>query len=364
MVPYLHCTVCIFYTQDMLTLNQATGMTKKVAVWTAIIMGTLITLIILFRIGVWLKNIISPTPPPPPTVLYGLLPVLELPNNLGEKNYSYIIDTVTGGLPKFSDRAKVFKIVPLSINLLALKKTGQDVAQAGFTNGPARVSGNVYQWTDPISAIGKKINVDIFSSEFSVSSTFLNDPNVQNGTYLPNPDEAIKLAQNFLSGMEVLPNDIKTTKPYYYSIQNSQLTPASSIGDAQVIEIDFFQQDFDNLPIYYPRPYNSTMNIFIGGGETRPQILQAQYFHQEVSTESATYPIKTAEEAFIQLKDGKAYIANPASPGKDEIFLQEISLAYYMSDKAQDYLMPIVVFKGTDGFIAYLSAVKDEWINK
>ncbi len=348
----------------MLTLNQATGMTKKLSKWTAAILGTLITLIILFRIGIWLKNIISPTPPQPPTVSYGILPILELPNNLDNRNYSYIIDTVTGNLPKFPDRAKVFRIVPLSINLLALKKTGQDVAQAGFTNGPARVNGNVYQWTDPSSAIGKKINIDIFSSEFNVSSVFLNDPNVQNGNNLPSPDEAIKLAQNFLSGMEILPTDIETIKPYYYSIQNSQLTSASSVSDARVIEVDLFQKDLDDLPIYYPKPYNSTMNIFVGGGENRPQILQAQYFHQEVSTESATYPIKTSEEAFAELKDGKAYIANPAILGKDEILLKGVSLAYYMSDKTQDYLMPIVVFKGDNGFIAYLFAVKDEWINK
>lgn len=348
----------------MLTLNQATGMTKKVATWAAIIIGTLITVIILFRIGVFLKNIIAPTPPAPPTVSYGILPVLQLPINLDNKNYSYTIDTVTGSLPKFPDRAKVFKIIPISTDLLALKKTGQEVAQTGFTNGPARVRGNIYQWTDPSSSIGRKINVDIFSSEFSVNSAFLNDPNVQNGKNLPSPNEAINLAQNFLSSMTILPSDIKTTKPYYYSIRNSQLTPTSSVSDAQIIEVDLFQKDFNDLPIYYPKPYNSTMNIFIGGGETRPQILQAQYFHQEVSTESATYPIKTPEEAFTELKDGKAYIANPAGLGKNEVPLQEISLAYYMSDKTQDYLMPIVVFKGSDGFIAYLSAVKDEWINK
>lgn len=349
----------------MLTLNQATGMTKKVAIGAAIIMGTLITLIILFRIGVWLKNIISPTPPPPPTVSYGILPVLELPNNLDNKNYSYTIDTVTGGLPKFPDRVKVFKIIPPATDLLAFERAGQRAAQAGFTNGPARVGGNVYQWIDPRSANGRKINIDIFSSEFSVNSAFLNDPNVNSGNTILKPDEAISLAQNFLSSMTILANDIKITKPYYYTIQNSQLTPTNSVGDAQIIEVDFFQKDLDDLSIYYPRPYNSTMNIFIGGGgEIQPQILQAQYFHQEVSTESATYPIKTAEDAFTELKAGKAYIANPASQGKNEIFLQEISLGYYMSDKAQDYVMPIVVFKGTDGFIAYLSAIKDEWTNK
>ena len=345
----------------MLTLNQATGMTKKIATWIGIILGTLIALIILFRIGVLIKNIIAPTPPAPPTVAFGKLPEITLPANLDNKNYIYIIDTVTGELPKFPDRAKVFKVIPISTDLLALKRASQEVAQVGFTNGPARVKENIYQWNDPRSQIGRRINFDIFSSEFNISSEFFNDPVIQSGANLPSPDEAKNLAQNFLSSMAILPDDIKTTNFYYFSIQNSQLTSVNSFGDAQIIEIDFSQNDLDNLPIYYPRPYNSTMSIFIGGGENQPQILQAQYFHQKVSTESATYPIKTAQIAFSELKEGKAYIA---SPGKDEVSLQNISLAYYMSDKAQNYVMPIVVFQGDNGFIAYLSAVKDAWISK
>lgn len=348
----------------MLTLSQATGMTKKIAIWTAIIIGILTILVILFRVGILIKNIVAPPLPIPPTVAFGKLTDTAFPTNLANKIYSYKIDTVSGDLPKFSDRAKVFKIIPPSTDLLALKRTGQEVAQVGFKNGPVRVQGNIYQWSDPDSQIGRRINFDIFSSGFNISSVFFNDTFINNATNLPSPDEARNLTQTFLSNMTILPDDIKTYKSYFFSIQGSQLAPVNSFGDAKIVETDLFQNDLDNLPIYYPKPFNSTMSIFIGGGETRPQILQAQYFHQEVSKESATYPIKTAEEAFIELKDGKAYIANAASPDSNDVSLQEISLGYYMSDKTQDFLMPIVVFKGTNGFVAYLPAVKDEWISK
>ncbi|MEK7573084.1 MAG: hypothetical protein AAB531_01535 [Patescibacteria group bacterium] len=345
----------------MLTLNQATGMTKKLAIWIGVLLGTLVTIILLFRIGTLIKNIIAPTPPAPPSVAYGELPEMELPLNLDTKNYSYTIDTVTGELPKFSDRAKVFKITPRSTDLLALRKTGEKVSQAGFTSGPVRVRGNVYQWSDPRSPVGSKIKVDIFTSEFSISSEFFNDTTILSSLNLPSPDEARDLAQGLLSSMEALSEDIKNTQTYFFSIKGSELVSTTSFSDAHIIEVDFFQKDLDNLPIYYPQPYNSTMKVFIGGGENQPQIIQAQFFHQDISTESATYPIKTAEETYSELKDGKAYIA---SPGKGEVSLQNISLAYYMSDKAQEYLMPIVVFQGDNGFIAYLSAVKAEWINK
>ena len=36
----------------------------------------------------------------------------------------------------------------------------------------------------------------------------------------------------------------------------------------------------------------------------------------------------------------------------------------YLENKEQNFLMPVVVFEGDNGFIAYVSAVTDEWINK
>jgi len=349
----------------MLTLNQATLMTKNVAKWSSIALGALILLFIIFRIGVLVKNIVAPTPPPPPTVSFGKLPEIEFPQSTNTRNYSYAIDTATGQLPEFPDRAKVYKIFQEQPDLLALKKTSEKIDQRGFTTGPVRIQDNTYQWSDPNSDIGSRISIDIFTSNFSISSSYLGNQNILSRNSLPSPSDAKTFAQTFLSGMSLLPEDLNLEddqSPIFYSIQNSQLVPTTSFANAHIIGVNFFQKDKDKLPIYYPNPTQSTMKLFIGGGRSFPQVVEASFFHQKISDDSGTYPIKTPDELFSQLKEGKAYIASEANT--DDILIQEVLLAYYSSDKKQDYLMPIIVFKGTDGFTAYVSAVKDEWISK
>ena len=348
----------------MLTLNQATSLTKNVAKWSAIIVGSVILLLILIRVGKILKEIIAPTPLPAPTVSFGILPPIEFPKSSSAQQLNYSIDTVTGVLPKFPDRAKVFKIEEPSPDLLALKKAGDKVARAGFSSSATRVLGNTYRWTDPQSSTLRKINVDIFTLQFSVSSAFLGNQSIISGVNLPDPSKAKAVAQDFLLSLSFLYDDLdlEKTKTNLFSIKDSVLVPATSVSKTQVIEIDFFQKDIDKLPVVYPKANNSTINIFVGGGENQPQVIKADFFHQGILSESATYPIKTASDAFLELKNGNAYILSPSN--NKDVSIRNVYIGYYMRDKQQNFLMPAVVFEGDNGFIAYVSGVKDEWINK
>lgn len=348
----------------MLTLSQTTSLTKKIAKWSAIIIASIIFLLILVRVGKTLKEIIFPTPLPAPTVSFGKLPPIEFPTDSSTKQSNYSIDTVTGTLPNFPDRARIFKIGKPIPDLLAFKKTGEKTARAGFSSSAIRILGNTYQWADYQSSALRKINVDIFTSQFSVSSAFLSDLLVISGVNLPDPNNAKLVARNFLLSLSFLYDDLdlEKTKTNLFSINGSILVPATSISTAQIIEVDFFQKDIDKLPVVYPRINSSTMNILVGGGKNQPQVVKADFFHQNISSESGTYPIKTASDAFLELKNGNAYILSP-SDNKD-VSIRNIYLGYYMGNKEQNFLMPAVIFEGDNGFIAYVSAVKGEWINK
>ncbi|MCL5432856.1 MAG: hypothetical protein M1524_01950, partial [Patescibacteria group bacterium] len=77
----------------------------------------------------------------------------------------------------------------------------------------------------------------------------------------------------------------------------------------------------------------------------------------------ATYPIKTADESFSDLQRGDAYIVS--YDGTDpNIKIKNVYLGYYLGDTEQDYLMPIVVFEGNDNFVAFISAIKNEWLGE
>jgi len=345
----------------MLTLNQATSETRVILKWGGVIFLVFIIIFLVFKIGTTLKQTFFPTPPAPPTVSFGKLPAILFPNSVSDKNFNYSLNTVSGTLPTFQDRIKVYKMVPVSPDLLALKKAISKVSSVGFTNPEIPVSAKVYQWNDS-GTLNRSLTMEIFSTDFSLSSTFISDPIVQSAVNLPDPNTAISTAQGFLSAMSSFPDDIDTTKTkiLLFSINNNTLTTATSVSNAQVIEVDFFQKDINRLPVYYPKAVNSTMNVLVVGGEDQPQVAQVNFSHQTVSDQSATYPIKTAQDAYSLLKQGKGYIASYFGTSTD-ISIKNVFLAYYIGDKKQDYLFPIAVFEGDNGFFAYVPIITDVW---
>ncbi len=346
----------------MPTLSQAAAESRVILKWGGIILAVLIIILLVFRGGAALRKALFPTPPAPPTVSFGKLPLVIFPSNVSDKDFNYSLDTVTGALPTFPDRIKVYKMSPIPPDLLALKKAKSKVSSVGFTNPELPVSAKVYQWNsdDPLN---RSITMDIFSTDFALSSTFISDPVVTSAINLPDPQTAIATGQEFLSSMSSFPDDIDTTKTktLLFSINNNTLTPATSVSNSRVIEVDFFQKDINGLPIYYPKAVNSTMNVLVVGGRDHPQVAQVNFSHQSVSDESGTYPIKTAKEVYDLLKQGRGYIASYFGVATD-ISIKNVFLAYYIGDKKQQFLFPIAVFQGDNGFFAYVPVVTDEWI--
>lgn len=348
----------------MPTLHQATKLTKNFFKFGGLLVFLVIAFIVIFNGGKFIKELIKPTPPPPPTVSFGKLPEVEFPVSLIKKQFTYSLDTVTGTLPKFPDRAKVSKITYPSSNLLALKRAQSLVSKVGFNSEAFFIADNRYRWfsNEPFT---KNITFDILSFNFKLSSNFIINESILKGLNLPNEDQAIKQAQSFLSDLSATPNDLDEgkTKTTLFSIKDFEIVPTTSLSTAQLIRVDFYQKDVDNLPIFYPNPPSSTMNLFVAGGKYNGQVVTGDFFHQNISTESATYPIKTAEEAFSLLKKGEAFIATYYG-NENNISIKNVFLGYFLGETQQEYLLPIIVFEGNNGFYAYIEAIKDEWLKK
>ena len=151
------------------------------------------------------------------------------------------------------------------------------------------------------------------------------------------------------------------TKIELFSINTEVLGPATSLSRARLISVSFFQADKDEMKIVYPGGDISPMNLVIGSGERDAEVLNARFFYQKISEESATYPIKTSEEAFDELKNGKGHIINHTGNNLN-IVIKNVYLGFYAEGKQQQYLMPVIVFEGNNNFKAYVSAVRNEWI--
>lgn len=319
-------------------------------------------IIILFSIGIklimFVKNVF--TPPPPPTATFGKLPPIAFPSQTKE-NLTYTINTLTGYLPAFPDREKIYRIIINPPTLLGLNNTGAEVAKVGFTSPGTQISEDTYQWTSQ-DEIQRKITMNIYSSNFKLSSSYLSAKTL--GTFLGTDEanDAIKTAKSFLSKMSLFPSDVDESKTQItpYSIEAGALVPAENITKAKIVKVDFFQNDIDKLPIYYEKGTSSTFDFLVGkNGEQ--QVFEATFIHRNISNISSTYAIKTAQEAYSELQNGNAYIANKDNDIVN-FTIKNVYLGYYVGEADQNFLMPIVVFEGSNNFLAYVSAVRDEWI--
>lgn len=351
----------------MFTLSNASKDTKEVLKWGGILIASLVVVLMLIRITFYIKDLFFPTPPPKPTVAFGILQPQSFPQNAVNQNFTYSINTLTGSLPYLPGQTKIYRIKPIQPDLLAVNKFQGKIANAGFENGYTAVSDKVFEWkSNPnFGAIEKRIRMNIVNNNFTITSLYTSDKNVLGSLQLPNQTKAIELATNTLNNMTMMPEDIdlSKTKTNLFSIQNDSLVTSTSLSNSQIIEVNFFQNDIDKLPIFYEKPNTSNISILVGGGSYQGQIVGANFVHQAISDQYSTYPIKTVSKAYEELKQGKAYTASYFGTTTN-VAINNVFLAYYISSQAQDFLMPIIVFEGNEGFFAYVPAITDEWINK
>lgn len=347
----------------MTSLHRVTEATKKLFVWLGI--GTFL-IIILVIIVQTIKSSLPPPPPPPPTVSFGQLSPIPFPDKTLNKGFTYTVNTLTGQFPAFGDRATVFQLDKPVINLLSLQQATDIAAQNGYSDPPTKISDTVYQWQQSASPSSKLIyNIVTQNYDYTLNTNYLLDTNVLAANNLPDQVNAINNARNFFSSLNSDFGDIDMTKTQttLFSIQGNSLIPASSYSNTNVIQVDFFQNDLNKLPMYYPNYPHSIINAFVTSINTPNQIAEAHYAHQKILLyQNATYPIKTADQAFAELKNNSGFIAN--YDGTDtNITITNVFLAYYVGTIQQDYLMPIIVFQGKNNFYAYVSAIKNEWVS-
>lgn len=352
----------------MLTLHKDVQVTRSLVKWGLILLAGFFILNILIRTGKLIKEFFYPTMPPAPTVSFGKLPKIIFPESITNEKLVYTIETITGSLNTFPDRANVYQVAYEPANLLNADRAREKVRRIGFIDENRQllpetiISPSIYAWQETTN-LKRKITFDLKSFNFDLVSDFASDPYVQSAYRLPTESEAIVAVQKFLETMEISPPDIaiEKTTTSLYTLQHGSLIPATSFSKAHVVRVNFFQNGKNDLPIYYPYPPFSLMDFYLTGGSIATQVAKATYIHRTILDSDATYPIKTASTALEELKAGKGYIASYHG-ATAKVTIRSASLGLYISDEKQGYVMPIIVFEGDGNFVAYTSAVTDDWI--
>lgn len=347
----------------MATLHDTTVLTKKIGLWAGIGIVVLILAVFLFRGARAVKNYFLPPGPPPPTVQFGKLKPIEFPESVTKEKLSYSIETISGVLPSFSSQVNVYEIQHTDPGLLNLQRAREKASSVGFRAAEKKEEDDQYSWRDG-SPLNRVLTINTTTFNFDVRSNFATSSSFLAGGNVPTESSAVEISKNFVDGLSLLSEDLDLSKtvPELYQVRSGVLIPASSLSNAQIIRVDFYQKDVDGLPMYYPHPPHSTMNFLVGSTDRSSSVVESSYFRQHIGSEGSTYPIKTVDQAYKELQNGKAYISSFYSTDKN-VKITDVTLGYYLSDKEQEHLLPILVFHGDNNFMAYVPAIVDSWLD-
>jgi hypothetical protein len=309
------------------------------------------------------KNFFFPTPPSPPEEKFGRLPEVLFPAQ-NPQVLEYRINTLTGYLPVFDAcrvfegreycQMKVYRVKKKEPSLVALKSARERLASIGYTENETKISEQEYQWTN---SEGQTIRINIITGNFRIFSNFLSGetPPVRPRNI---KDDSYELVTRLIESLGLETEDLNKDSSVltYLKLENGVLTKTQRLSEAVFVRLDLFQKDIDKYKIYYPGLTESLMYFIIRDGNRLTSIVNGSFFHiiPDLSV-SSTYRIKTAQEAFEDLKQGNAYVFLDDKNAKT-IDITDVSLGYYIGDENQEYFLPIVVFRGK-GFTAYVQAV-------
>lgn len=348
----------------MTTLTETAYYTRRTINWTvlAIIGYVLLRIFWSTFVTVWL--IVFPPKAPPPNHAFGKLPALRFPASAPEApKITFRLETIEGSVPAASASATVYFMPKSPANLLALTRT-QDFAQRlQLSPTPISESKNIYRFND-LELPLRSLRYDIVSNNFILRYAFEQDTGALAERSLPTGTGGLAEARTMLQTYDLYIPDLSggSNKITYLRLSGDRLIPTTSLSAADALRVDFFRRPVGGIPLVTPYPDEGHVSfVFSGSTNLKRRVLQFAYTHWPIDYETtATYALKPSSQAWGELQSGQGFIARYPNTGTS-VTVRSVTLAYYDSLDPQNYLQPVFVFEGDDGFLGYVSAVASPW---
>lgn len=276
----------------------------------------------------------------------------------------FTLDTVEGQPVTASEAAKVY-FLPASTTHFGYRDTIYLTAKTlGFNTQLVK-----YRLVDTDAVFTdtkQKATIDITNFNFTYQYDFENDPTVFNNILIPSESEITNKAIDFLKTVGRYPDELATGKTNLIYLTYNGAAKSFSTTDrpqlANAVEIDFYRPDIDGFPTIPPNYFNSqnyVIMVFYDGGM---KVLRSQIKFFEKSTEQiGVYPLKTGDIAWSELKEGKGMVVSDTKNIKD-VTIKVMRLGYLDPSVYQPYLQPIYFFLGTNNFVGYVPAVRNDFL--
>jgi hypothetical protein len=348
----------------MATLTETAQMARQVIKWG----GIGLVVILLIRLGIGIVNtyfrVINPPPPPPPTVAFGKLPQVEFPEKL-HPELTLRLETPTGGTPNLGDRANVYLMPTFRSSFLALDAARETAKKMGFSALQKEITERRYRW-EAENFLPSTLEMDIINGSFILKRNWQADPTILIDKQLPGREQTVSEVTNFLRQIGLLNDELAlgTIEISYLKFSAGQYIEAVSLSEADFVQADLFRPALAETNIMPTDPKKGVVRIiFSGSREAEKRIVQAEYNYFPIDFEqSATYPIKSANQAWRELQTRQGFIASLGNNTQEVVPIRRIYLSYYDGETPSGFLMPIIVFEGDNGFFGYVSAITADCI--
>lgn len=349
----------------MISLTETAFYARRTINWVILGVIAYIILRIVWSLTVFFLIILFPPQPPPPNHRFGKLPQLVFPIQASPSaQLSYHLETIEGAVPKASGSATVYFMPKAAPNLLALTNTQEFAQKLQFNPTPIQESKNIYRFNDTEFPL-RRLRFDIVTSNFIIRYGFEQDFSVFSQKNLPSQEIIIQETLNLLDSNLRFHEDLDKSSPSvsYLRLSGNSLVPTTSLSQSDAVRVDIFRKSIGTMPVVTPTNTEAAISIiFTGSTIMKKHIIQFAYTYWPVDYQmSATYELKTSDEAWRELNDGRGYIAKyPIN--SSSVVVRNVYLAYYDSFESQTYLQPIFVFEGDGGFVGYVPAIDPMWV--
>ena len=348
----------------MATLTEMAYYFRRILKVGGISLMALLVIRIVWGIGKAYLIVAKPSPPPPPTVTFGKLPSIVFPEKI-HPELTLRLETPTGGTPDLGDRGEVLLMPTYRSRFLALEEAKVTTAKMGFKSEPKEITGRRYRWSNE-EFLPSTLEMDTVNGSFLLKRNWQADPGFLTEKQLSGKEQAMVEAENFLRQAGLLTEEMQEaeTEVSYLTFSAGQYMKAVSLSEADFVQVDMFRPKIEEYPVLPSDPEKGVVRIiFSGDPEPQKRIVQVEYNYFPVDEEQkATYPIKTAGQAWRELQTKKGYVAATGETTDGVVTIRRIYLGYYDPDVPKGFLQPIIVFEGDKGFYGYVAAITDEWL--
>ncbi len=300
-----------------------------------------------------------------PTVRYGVIDKVFFPEKEFQKK-EFVAELPNDSFPNYKDQANVYFIYRSKSIIGALDDGKKTAAMMNFVSEPKETGIGIYVFDD--NNTGRSLTMNVLQSSFKMSYPYLTDQLLLNPEQMPNKEQAISTAVDFLEQAGKLSPDLEEgeQKVSYWKINFDGLVEVIALSEANIIRVDFFRkklvEDFQVVAVEVGR---APVSVLVSGSSVAAKrVVEVNYQHVNVDTSeasSSTYPIITSKEAFDNLNMGNYWPASDTSTSS--VTIRKIYLAYFEPVNLTQFMQPIYVFEGDGGFVAYVRAIKDTYAN-